>query len=171
MLLSLLEHVHEIPGLLSICDKVSDLERGSSGKGSGKRHTVSGEEGDGGAFGTSTTSTTNTVDIILRVIGVVIVDHVSNVAHIFKRGKEKWLANRELHGRAQTFQHDQVGCHGYLSMFRDPRWLYFSPLHAGSVAMKMPEGDEKAPGTRVPPWNLGDKLDQGQELPTPCLYR
>lgn len=48
-------------------------------------HTVSGEEGNGGTLGTSTAGTTNTVDIVLRVVGVVVVEHVSDVAHIFLR--------------------------------------------------------------------------------------
>lgn len=48
--------------------------------------TVSGKEGNSGTGGTGTSSTTNTVDVVLRVVGVVIVQHMSNVAHIFWKG-------------------------------------------------------------------------------------
>lgn len=48
--------------------------------------TVSGEEGDSGTGGTGTSGTTNTVDVVLRVVGVIIVEHMSNVAHIFWKG-------------------------------------------------------------------------------------
>lgn len=52
--------------------------------------TVSGKEGDGCALGAGTASSANTVDVILRVVGVIIVQHMSNVAHIFEQ--RKWLA-------------------------------------------------------------------------------
>lgn len=48
--------------------------------------TVSGEESDCGTGSAGTSSTTNTVDVVLRVVGVVIVQHMSNIAHIFWKG-------------------------------------------------------------------------------------
>jgi hypothetical protein len=57
----------------------------------GWKLTVSGEESNGGTLGSSTASSADTMNIILRVVGIVIVEHMSNVANIFKTG-EDWLA-------------------------------------------------------------------------------
>lgn len=48
------------------------------------RLTVGGEKGDCGTQSSCSTCSSNTVDIIFRVVGIVIVDHMSNVSHIFK---------------------------------------------------------------------------------------
>ena len=56
----------------------------------GEKRTVSGEERDGCALSAGTASSTNTMDVILGVVGVVIVEHMGNVAHIFRT--RKWLA-------------------------------------------------------------------------------
>jgi hypothetical protein len=85
VLLSLLEDTHEITGLLRI---------------------VSGEEGDGCAFGAGTASSADAVDVVLRVVGVVIVEHMSNVAHIFER--KEMVSNGLQHGRKQPFQHERT---------------------------------------------------------------
>ena len=87
-LLGLLENIHKVASLLGICDSgvsgSSLMIRRGGGEGCVVKSTVSGEERDGCALGAGTASSTNTMDIILRIVGVVIVDHVSNVAHIFK---------------------------------------------------------------------------------------
>ena len=66
--------------------------------------TVSGEEGNGSTLRTGTTSSADTMDVILGVVGVIIVEHVSNVAHIFKA---RWLAiegvwNSDIPGRTEN---------------------------------------------------------------------
>ncbi len=47
------------------------------------RHTVSSKECNGGTLGASAASTANTMNVVLRVVRIIIVDHMSDVAHIF----------------------------------------------------------------------------------------
>lgn len=54
-------------------------------------------------------------------------------------------------------------------MFRDPFRLYLSLAGGLSIAVEDAGGRCNAPGPRAL-WNLGDKLDQSQEMPTPRLY-
>lgn len=105
LLLGLLQHIHEVTGLLSIWELVSKnvgsekLKKKEADKRAAGR-TISGEEGDGRASGTSTTGPANPVDVVLRVVGVVIVDDVSNVAHVFMtEGKRKNLRLACSNGR------------------------------------------------------------------------
>lgn len=61
----------------------------------GVRLTLSGEEGNCGSLRTSTACTTDTVDVVLRVVRVVIVEHMSNVAHVFVSSKSRLAARKE----------------------------------------------------------------------------
>ena len=54
-------------------------------------------------------------------------------------------------------------------MFRDPFRLYLSLAGGLSIAVEDAGGRCNAPGPRAL-GNLGDKLDQSQEMPTPRLY-
>ncbi len=65
--------------------------------------TVSGEKDNGSAICTGTAGSANSVDIILRVVGVIIVQHVSDVAHVFK----SMVSNRRKMGIA-TFQQERA---------------------------------------------------------------
>jgi hypothetical protein len=66
--------VNLLLGLLEDIDKVTSLLL-----------VISSEKGNGGTHGTSTTGTTNSVNVVFRVVGIIVVQHVSDVAHIFTR--------------------------------------------------------------------------------------
>ena len=62
---------------------VSRLGQKAGGRGAWSVLTVRSEECDRGSVRAGTASTTNSVDVVLRVVGIVIVEHVSDVAHVF----------------------------------------------------------------------------------------
>lgn len=45
--------------------------------------TICGEEGNSSTHSTSTASTTDAVNVVLRVIRVIVVEHMSDVLHVF----------------------------------------------------------------------------------------
>jgi hypothetical protein len=51
--------------------------------------TVSGEERNGSSVLASTAGTTNTMDVILRVVRVVVVQHMGDVANIFRLQRKR----------------------------------------------------------------------------------
>lgn len=84
--------------------------------------TVSSEERDSGTLGASTTGTANTMNIVFRVVWIIIVDHMSNVAHIFlsrKVSSRKRVAIKQVPAadkgaisilfRALSFENEAVG--------------------------------------------------------------
>lgn len=52
-------------------------------KGRNELLTICGEEGNSSTHSTGTASTTNAVNVVLRVIRVIVVEHMSDVLHVF----------------------------------------------------------------------------------------
>lgn len=52
-------------------------------KGRNELLTICGEEGNSSTHSTGTASTTDAVNVVLRVIRVVVVEHMSDVLHVF----------------------------------------------------------------------------------------
>jgi len=86
LLLGLMKNRQKITGLLGICGQplVDSARKPAEGeRGAWSVLTVRSEECDRGSVRAGTASTTNSVDVVLRVVGIVIVEHVSDVAHVF----------------------------------------------------------------------------------------
>lgn len=80
LLLGLLEHVDEIASLLRICAiSVRDCVYIPQ-----VILTLCGEQGDRSSLGARTTSTANAMNVVFRVVRIVIVQHMGDVADVWK---------------------------------------------------------------------------------------